>query len=197
MIARALVLFTRLAIGASPQWVGQGPSEGQCIYFANHASHLDTLALWTALPPSLRKQARPVAAKDYWGKTAVRRKIALDGLRAVLIDRKASGGKDPLKPLAEVLEAGDSLIIFPEGTRHESPEPKEFKSGLYRLGQRFPKVQLVPVYLDNLHRSMPKGSFLPLPFLCRVRFGAAIQVEEGEDKATFLTRARQAILELR
>lgn len=197
MIARALVVFTRLAIGASPQWMGQGPPSGQCIYFANHASHLDTLALWTALPPVLRKQTRPVAAKDYWDKTAVRRKIALDGLRAVLIERHAAGGRDPLAPLADALEQGDSLIIFPEGTRHESPEPGEFKSGLYRLGQRFPKVQLVPVYLDNLHRSMPKGSFLPLPFLCRVRFGAPLQVEEQETKGAFLTRARQAILELR
>ena len=197
MIARALVVFTRLAIGASPQWVGQGPPTGQCIYFANHASHLDTLALWTALPPDLRRQTRPVAAKDYWGKTAVRRKIALDGLRAVLIERHAGGARDLLAPLSEALSEGDSLIIFPEGTRHESPEPKEFKSGLFRLGQRFPEVQLVPVYLDNLHRSMPKGSFLPLPFLCRVRFGAPLQVGEGEDKTTFLTRARKAILELR
>lgn len=197
MIARALVLFTRLAIGASPQWVGQGPSEGQCIYFANHASHLDTLALWTALPAQLRSQTRPVAAKDYWDKTAIRRRIALDGLRCVLIERKPAGSRDPLAPLAEALEAGSSLIIFPEGTRHESPEPKQFKAGLFHLGQRFPGVKLVPVYLDNLHRSMPKGSLLPLPFLCRVRFGAPIQVQDDEAKQAFLDRARQAILELR
>ena len=197
MIARTLVLFTRLAVGATAQWIGSKPTERQRIYFANHSSHLDTLALWAALPPRLRQRTRPVAAADYWGKTGLRRRIALGGLRAVLVERKGGGAAgNPLAPLNEALEQGDSLIIFPEGTRNASAEPEHFKSGLYHLAKRFPQVELVPVYLDNLHRSMPKGSFLPLPFLCRVRFGAPVTVAEDEGKEDFLERARLGILEL-
>lgn len=205
MIDRLLVLITRLAVGATPMWIGCRPQRGQRIYFANHSSHLDTLALWTALPPELRSRTRPVAAKDYWGKTALRRRIAVKGLRAVLIERGGQRGSrdhdqrtgDPLQPLAQALEAGDSLILFPEGTRRESAEPGDFRAGIFHLSRRFPEVDLIPVYLDNLHRSMPKGSFLPLPFLCRVRFGAPLRAEPGEAKADFLGRARDAVLDLK
>ena len=84
----------------------------------------------------------------------------LQALNAVLIDRKrADPDADPLRPLYDVLEAGQSIIIFPEGTRGPERLPAPFKSGLYHLAQRFPDVELIPVYLDNLHRSMPKGTF--------------------------------------
>lgn len=197
MIAGSLCAFTKLLVGASGHWAQPVSDKQPCIYFANHSSHLDTLALWSALPPAKRKQTRPVAAADYWGKTALRRKIALQGLNAVLINR--SGGTsqgNPLDPLYEALEEGSSLIIFPEGTRKEQELPGEFKAGLFHLGERFPEVALVPVYLDNLHRSMPKGSYLPLPFLCRVRFGAPLSRVAKESKADFLERARDGILQL-
>lgn len=197
MIAQMLVLFTRLAVGATALWIGSKPTDRQRIYFANHSSHLDTLALWAALPPRLRQRTRPVAAADYWGKTGLRRRIALGGLHAVLVERGGGGGAaNPLAPLNEALDQGASLIIFPEGTRHDSAEPERFKSGLFHLAKRFPEVELIPVYLDNLHRSMPKGSYLPLPFLCRVHFGAPVVLGEEEEKNPFLERARLAILEL-
>ena len=196
-ISTTLSFITRLLVGASPHWVGCAPTQAQRIYFANHSSHLDTLALWSALPPRLRSKTRAVAAADYWGGTKLRRRIALDGLNAVLIDRKRSSPTDnPLTPLFEALQQGDSLIIFPEGTRRDQALPGEFKSGLYHLAKHSPQVELVPVYLDNLHRSMPKGSFFPLPFLCKVRFGSTLSLHEGEDKNDFLKRAREAILQL-
>ena len=95
-----------------------------------------------------------------------------------------------------MLEAGQSIIIFSEGTRGPERLPSPFKSGLYRLAQRFPDVELIPVYLDNLHRSMPKGTFLPVPLICTVRFGAPLPRIAGEDKSAFLERARNAVIEL-
>ena len=156
----------------------------------------DTWALWVALPAQIRAKTRPVAAKDYWSKGLIKRFIALKILNAVLIDREVSRHADPLAPLIEALDAGDSLIIFPEGTRKAQAEPSDFKGGLYHLAEAFPQVKLIPVYLDTLHRSMPKGSILPVPIICTVRFGAAVSLQPQERKKEFLARARSAVLRL-
>lgn len=193
-LSNLLIVLVRVLIGASPRWVGSLPSCAQRIYFANHSSHIDTVALWSALPPDLRSRTRPVAAADYWGKTRLRRYVVLNGLNAVLINRSRSDSTaDPLKPLHEALEKGDSLIIFPEGTRQAQPLPSQFKAGLFHLAARFPDVELIPVYLENIHRSMPKGTFLPVPMICTVRFGAPLKYFAHEDKQMFLARARDAI----
>jgi 1-acyl-sn-glycerol-3-phosphate acyltransferase len=192
-----LIGSVRALLGATPRWIGSKPEDRQRIYFANHTSHIDTVALWSALPPDLRAKTRTAAAADYWGSSALKRTIALQALNAVLIDRKrADPEADPLRPLYDVLEAGQSIIIFPEGTRGPERLPAPFKSGLYHLAQRFPDVELIPVYLDNLHRSMPKGTFFPVPLICTVRFGAPLPRIADEDKSAFLERARNAVIEL-
>ena len=162
MIGALIIAATRLVVGGQGVWVGSRPIATQRIYFANHSSHLDTILVWAAMPPDLRRRVRPVAAADYWGKGRLQRRIALGTLNAVLIDRKARGS-DPLDPLKQALAAGDSLIIFPEGTRGTGELPDPFKPGLYHLAKAFPEVELVPVFLDNLRRAMPKGSHIPIP----------------------------------
>lgn len=192
-----IVWLVRALVGAYPRWIGSAPSANQRIYFANHTSHMDTVVLWSALPKSLRANTRPVAAKDYWGAGGLRTQIAQDELNVVMIDRaRADPEADPLDPLRDALEHGFSLIIFPEGTRAAQPLPGPFKSGLYRLATEFPQVELIPVYLENLHRSMPKGALLPVPIICTVRFGAPIALREGESKEQFLERARAAVIAL-
>jgi 1-acyl-sn-glycerol-3-phosphate acyltransferase len=194
-IARfALIGLVKLLVGAQARWVGAAPNVSQSIYFTNHSSHLDTLALWTALPAEIRAKTRPVAAKDYWGCGIIKRFVALQVLNAVLIDREHS--RDPLAPLLEALSQGDSLIIFPEGTRRAQAEPSDFKGGLYHLAEAFPNVRLIPVYLDTLHRSMPKGTLLPVPLICTVRFGDAVYLQQNEHKKVFLSRAREAVINL-
>lgn len=186
----------RLLVGAYARWIGSTPGDAQRIYFANHTSHIDTLALWSALPAGIRRRTRPVAARDYWGK-GLRKYIATRALGAVLIDRnKEDPTIDPLEPLRAALRAGDSLIIFPEGTRGASALPDRFRSGLYRLGTEFPAVELIPVYLANLHRTLPKGAALPVPMVCTVRFGAPLARIEGESREAFLERARAAVIGL-
>ncbi len=194
MISRLLAAVSKALIGAYPRWIGSQPEPRQRIYFANHASHLDTVALWSALPPFLRRKTRPVAARDYWGDGGLKGLIAGPGLNVVLIDRqREQADADPLQPLYDALDAGESLILFPEGTRNPEPEMLPFKSGLYHLAQRHPQIELIPVYLDNARRSMPKGSLLPVPLICTVRFGAPLAARPGEDKAGFLQRAREAV----
>jgi 1-acyl-sn-glycerol-3-phosphate acyltransferase len=192
-----LVFLARLLVGAYPRWVGCAPTATQRIYFANHSSHMDTLVLWASLPGELRANTRPVAARDYWGRGGIRQKIAEEELNVVLIDRaRADSTADPLDPLRAALAHGFSLIIFPEGTRTPQPLPGPFKSGLYHLAREFPQVELIPVYLDNLHRSMPKGTFLPVPIISTLRFGAPVALTPDEAKEQFLERARAAVVAL-
>lgn len=104
---------------------------------------------------------------------------------------------DPLAPLVRALESGDSIIIFPEGTRGHGDDPQPFKSGLFRLAQMFPHVVLVPAWINNVQRVIPKGEVVPVPILCSVTFGAPIALEPGEERRPFLDRARRAVLALR
>ena len=82
---------------------------------------------------------------------------------AVYVERERKGDEDPLQPLMDALERGDSLIIFPEGTRGNAEEPQPFKAGLYNLAQKFPEVVLVPAWIANIQRVMPKGEVVPVP----------------------------------
>ena len=195
MIGAIIIGLTRFLVGGTGIWLGCAPSARQRIYFANHSSHLDTILVWAAMPPELRRRVRPVAAADYWGKGRLQRRISLGVLNAVLIDRQTRSS-DPLEPLKEALVAGDSLILFPEGTRGTGELPSPFKPGLYHLAKAFPEVELVPVFLDNLRRALPKGSLLPVPLSCVARFGVPTRLETGETKPAFLARAREAVVGL-
>jgi 1-acyl-sn-glycerol-3-phosphate acyltransferase len=189
--------FVRVLVGAQPRWIGCRPASTLRIYYANHTSHMDTLALWSALPGDLRAKTRPVAAADYWSGGGFKSYLATRGFNALFIERSAARRDgDPLAPLAAALQRGESLIIFPEGTRRAQALPSEFKSGLFHLAAKFPDAELVPVYLDNLYRSMPKGTLLPVPLTCSVRFGAPLQRRADEAKDAFLERARQAVVDL-
>ena len=195
-VVTLLTLLTRLLVGAYPQWQGCAPSRTQRIYFANHSSHMDAIVIWSSLPAELRAKTRPVAAKDYWEKGALRRRIAIKELKVVLIDRHHTAHANPLDPLIQALHEGSSLIIFPEGTRRPQPLPSPFKSGLWRPMREFPDVELIPVYIENLHRSMPKGTLIPIPTICSVRFGAPLPHSPDDSKENFLNRARNAVIQL-
>ncbi len=197
LLRGALIGLTRTLVGAQARYLGPCPGATQTIFYANHSSNLDALAIWSALPGNVRRATRAVAARDYWGKSRLRRLFALEGLHAVLVDRKHElVGQDPLEPLRQALREGDSLIIFPEGTRGSSATPAQFKSGLYWLAREFPKVDIVPVYLPTLYRCLPKGATLPHPVDCDVRFGSPLARNPDEDKATFLDRARRELIRL-
>lgn len=195
-LVRFLLLgLVRLLVGAHARWEGCAPTPDARIYIANHASHLDTLAVMAALPAEIRHLVHPVAALDYWGRTAGKRFIAQKCLGAILVDRTPGGSRDPLRPLAETLEAGHSLILFPEGTRSDG-SVAPFKAGLFHLARRFPAVEIVPVYLENLHRVLPKGTMLLVPLICTLRIGGPIKLREGETKQAFLERSRAELIAL-
>jgi len=192
-----LAFVARLITGAQGHWFGCPPKAEQRIYFANHQSHFDWVLLWAALPRDLRAATRPIAARDYWTASPLKHWITREIFNAVYVSRQRSDDEDPLEPLMEALRHGDSLVIFPEGTRGHAAEPAPFKSGLYALAQAFPDVQLIPAWIDNVQRVMPKGEVVPVPILCTVTFGAPIALQPDEARRTFLDRARHAVVALR
>ena len=198
LLAGVITGFTRLVTGAQARWIGCGPTAIQRIYVANHTSHADFALIWASLPWDLRCRTRPVAGADYWDKGRVRRYLIHEVLRGVLIERAGTARtRDPIETIVAALELGDSLIVFPEGTRNLSDEPLlPFKSGLYRVACHRPDVELVPVWMENLGRVLPKGEIIPVPLLCSINFGAPMRLEPGEEKHAFLGRMRQALLEL-
>lgn len=199
LVAALIIGFVRLLTGAQAFWRGGRPNAAQRIFFANHASHGDFVLLWASLPPWLRRHTRPVAGADYWNKSALRRFIGGRVFRAVLIDReRKEESPDPIEQMVAALANGDSLIIFPEGTRNTTDAVLlPFKSGLFHLAAKYPRAELVPVWINNLARVMPKGQLVPIPLLCTVTFGASLPRIDGEDKAAFLDRARAEMLALR
>lgn len=196
---QAISIFARFMTAPRSIWQGIEPIPHQRIYFANHTSNGDFVLLWTALPIPLRRQTRPVAALDYWLTSPLRAFIGREVFNAVLIDRRpGERTEDPVAQMAQALDQGSSLILFPEGQRNSTDaDVLAFKSGLYHLARARPDVDLVPVWIANLNRVMPKGEIIPVPLICTLTFGAPLHVEPGETKDAFLARATHALLGLK
>jgi 1-acyl-sn-glycerol-3-phosphate acyltransferase len=206
-LAGVIAALARGISGVQARWIGCRPEAKQRIYFANHTSHLDFVVLWSALPGEVRARTRPVAAKDYWEK-GVRAYLAQRVFRAVLVHRggvaqpggNAAGfgeARMVIDQLAEAMGETESLIFFPEGTRGTGEMIAPFRSGLYHLAHRKPEVELVPVYIENLGRILPKGEVLPVPLICLLTFGPPMHIAETEEKRSFLDRACAAVNALR
>ena len=197
-----LLGIVRLLTGAQARWHGCPPQAEQRIYFANHQSHIDLILIWAALPPELRSITRPIAAKDYWATSRFKKWLTSAIFNAIYVDRSRTKNaqgveQDPLEPVVNALQNGDSIILFPEGTRGFAPEPQPFKAGLFNLAVQFPQVVLVPTWIHNVQRVMPKGEVIPVPVLCSVTFGTPMQVLPGEALRAFLDRARLNMIALR
>lgn len=197
LTGNTIILLARFFSGYTVRWVDCQPETCQRVYFANHTSHLDAVVLWSALPQEIRNLTRPVAAKDYWGKSKWKRFLA-KSFNAMLIDRREiKVHQSPVDLM--IREIGDvySLIVFPEGGRAEDGAMGEFKSGIYYLAKKRPDLELVPVYMENLNRILPRGEFMPVPLLSSITIGHPIWLEAGEPKSEFLLRAREAVRALK
>jgi 1-acyl-sn-glycerol-3-phosphate acyltransferase len=196
---QALAMFAQFITAVRADWRGIEPVRKQRIYFANHTSNADLPLIWTVLPPALRRETRPVAAADYWLKTKARAFVGPEVFRAVLIDRRSEHQtEDPVAKIIAALDEGSSLIIFPEGGRNRSSDPlMPLKAGLFNIASQRPHVDLVPTWIDNIASIMPSGEVIPVPLGCTITFGSPMYVEEGETKDAFLTRAADAMVELR
>jgi 1-acyl-sn-glycerol-3-phosphate acyltransferase len=146
------------------------PAQGPAIIVANHNSHLDTLSLMAQMPLRALWHVRPVAAADHFGNGAAGL-FARFVLQAILIDRQSNLGVKALDPVVAALDEKRIVIFFPEGSRGEPEVLGSFRYGISHLVQQRRDVAVVPVYLHNMGKCMPKGSWLFVPFSCEMIVG--------------------------
>ena len=199
LIDQILCLFVSFITGVRPQGADQLAFQPQQkVYYANHGSHGDFLLVWISLPRRWRIHTRPVAGADYWLTNRLKRFIIQNVFHAVLIPRQSDNPATITEQLHQTLQQGNSLIIFPEGTRNTDEQTVllPFKTGIYHLAKAKPDTEFVPIWIDNISRVLPKGKLIPVPLLCHVHIGQPLRLQDNEDKAAFLTRTRDALLTL-
>jgi len=170
--------------------------KGAAIVAANHNSHLDILTLLSLFPLSAIPNVQPAAAADYFFKTPLLRWFSLNVIGIIPVVRGgARAGEDPLIECYRALEQGRILVIFPEGTRGEPEQMAELKAGIWHLAKRFPQVPVIPVYMHGLGKSMPKGSWIPVPFFVSVAVGKALYWME--EKQEFIDALKDRLYKLK
>jgi len=187
-----MIACVRLLSGAQARWPASGPATGQCIIVANHSSHLDSLLLFSGLPARQRQRTRPVAAAEYWTAGPIRRYLIHRVFRGVLLERDC-GQLNPLEPLASALRGGDSLVLFPEGTRGPGGVLQPLRPGIFHLARCFPDIDIVPAWIDNSYRVLPKGFTIPVPLRCSIAFGTPLRWKEGQAQPEFLAEVRRKL----
>jgi 1-acyl-sn-glycerol-3-phosphate acyltransferase len=187
-----LALFIGLRVGGREHL----PADGSFILIANHSSHLDTVSLLSMFPLNRLRRIRPVAAADYFDRNKIISVLSRTLFNILPIVRKhITAENNPIRQMCAALEAGDSLIIFPEGTRGSGEEMGEFRSGVAHLLEKMPEACVVPAYLINIGRSLPKGEFIPVPFFCEIRLGKPLKIQGNRREITALLEA--AVRELK
>ncbi|NQZ57693.1 MAG: 1-acyl-sn-glycerol-3-phosphate acyltransferase [Lentisphaeraceae bacterium] len=166
------------------------PQNGPAIIAANHNSHLDTMVLMGLYPLSQIHRIRPVAAADYFLKNRFLKWFSLEVIGIIPLDRKARKCRNELfGGCREALQDNDILILYPEGSRGEAEQMKEFKKGIFHVANLIPETSVTPVAMHGLGKALPKGEALLVPFNCDVIVGN--EEEVGDNARDFIERLRK------
>ncbi|MEO3991209.1 lysophospholipid acyltransferase family protein [Pseudocitrobacter cyperus] len=169
------------------------PKRGPAIVVANHNSHMDVFALLSLFPLRQQGNIHPVAAADYFLRNKQMAWFSLNILNIIPVSRKG-GESNPLALCEQALRAGETVILFPEGTRGEPGVMSPLKSGVWYLSQALPEVPIIPIWLHGTDQAMAKGSLIPLPLFIDVTIGDALHF--NQDKEVSMSMLKEQLLAL-
>lgn len=185
MIIYSVILrwFLKIIVGVKFATAKFLLNEKQFIIVANHNSHLDTMTIMASIPSKIINKVRPVAAADHFGKTKLKEKLTKFLVNALLIKRKRDKDnpqQDPINLMIQALDAGYSLIVFPEGTRGEPEIQQPLKPGIAYVLMKRPQIKYVPAYLIGMGHAMPKNDNLIVPYISKLVYGAPVLIKSLE-----------------
>jgi 1-acyl-sn-glycerol-3-phosphate acyltransferase len=164
------------------------------IFAPNHHSHLDTGLMVRSVPAAWRRRLVTAAAADYFFDKRWKATLSALALNAVPVDRESTGRKSA-DQMADLIERGWSLVIYPEGGRSPDGWGQSFKGGAAYLSGRT-GAPVVPVFIDGTDSIMGKGMNVPKPGRTRVTFGRPIVAVPGESTRRLNERIERAVAEL-
>ena len=184
------------------------PLKGPVVFAANHQSHLDTPAIYRALPPRWRYRVAPAMAKEFFKahffpEQYGRRSVLLNRLNYYLsslffnafpLPQRETGTRQTLRYVGDLLAEGYSVLIFPEGKRTDRGEINEFKPGVGMIASRL-NVPVVPVRLDGLHEILHMSWKFPKRGRGTVTFGPPMSLT-GNDYKALSQRIEDAIRDM-
>ena len=148
---------------------GHVPRDRAAVYCSNHQSNVDPPVLFDAVHPRLHIlykaeiESIPVLARAfrYGGFIPVDRRNKEAALRSI-------------EAGAASLRAGNSFLIFPEGTRSRTAELLPFKKGGFIMAIKA-AAPIVPIAVQGGRDSMRRGSWIIRPVTVSIRIGAPIE----------------------
>lgn len=168
---------------------------GPAIFVANHSSHLDTPLILSALPLRITKKLAVGAAADYFFDLRTLAAATTLLFNAFPVERRGSRRGRSLA--AELVDAGWSLLLYPEGSRTVDGWLTGFKLGAAQLCA-MKGVPAVPIALRGTYAAMPRGRRWPQPGRPRVtvRIGRPLHIQVDETVPDFRTRLTRAVATL-
>jgi len=182
--------------------------EGPVIFASNHQSHMDTPAIFLALPPRWRYRVAPAMAKEFfrahfyprefsrmaWFTNSLNYYLSCMFFNAFPLPQREAGTRQTLRYIGEITSDGYSILIFPEGARHPTGEIDRFRPGVAMIGARL-DVPVVPVRLDDVDKVLDPHWKWPKRGPVRVAFGAPIRLT-GEDYVALAKQVEDAVRHL-
>jgi len=186
LIVRPLVM---IVLGLNIRDRQKLPRKGPAIIAANHNSHLDTMVLMSLYPLATIHKLRPVAAADYFLANPLMAWFSLNVIGIIPLERKGGASRnDMFAACHAALNAGDILILFPEGTRGEPEQTAKPKKGLYYLTKDRTDTAITPAVMYGLGKALPRGEALLVPFNCDVVIGDPLpEVHSADEFVNLLT----------
>jgi 1-acyl-sn-glycerol-3-phosphate acyltransferase len=190
VVRGALLGACKLWFRVSAQGREHVPEDGPFILAPVHRSNLDFALVLICTRRRMRYLAKDSLWKGqgFWAKVFT----ALGGIPVA----RGTADREALRTCIEVLEAGEPLVMFPEGTRQHGPVVEELFDGTAFVQSRT-GVPIIPVGIGGSEGAMPKGSKIPKPRKVTVIVGPALRFEEAEGAKAKRAAIRARTAEIR